>query len=96
MKIDLSLTNGEVYRGCTIRPVRGGRQHLATPKKQAIPHIRQNVLEILRQSGTGQEVELTGRVPAWVYLVAFDVVRGQFKVVYYNDGTERTQIAPGP
>ncbi len=95
MRLDLSLTNEELYRGCTIRQLSGGRLNLKTPRKLAAPIVRENLARIiLAIPSEERSVELTGRMATWVYLVALNQAIRSFEQVYFNDGGEQILIAP--
>ena len=82
MIIDLSLTNNQLYAGCSVDEV-AGRLNLTTPVAEAISIVGRNVnsMEI-----DPEEVELTGPMAVWSYLIVFHAVVHKTRRVYYNDG----------
>ena len=94
MRLDLSLTNEELYKGCMIRQ-REGRLNLETPRKLAAPIVKENIARIIKEIPSEERaVELTGRMATWVYLIALPIVLGSFEQVWFDDGQERMLIAP--
>lgn len=87
MKIDLSLTNKELYAGCSIEEV-AGRLNLKTPVSEAVNLVGKNVAQIVAAipAQERQEVTLTGPMAVWAYLVVFHAVVHTFSKVYYDDG----------
>lgn len=80
--IDLSLKNLDLYKGCVIEEV-AGRLNLSTPIDEAVNIVGKNVAEMDLH---GDEIELTGPMAVWAYLVVFHAVVHRFNKVYYNDG----------
>lgn len=82
MVIDLSLSNNQLYAGCAIEEV-AGRLNLTTPVAEAVSIVGRNInkMEI-----DPEEVELTGPMAVWSYLIVFHAVVHRTKRVYYNDG----------
>lgn len=80
--IDLSLKNNQLYAGCEIQEV-AGRLNLTTPVAEAINIVGRNIngLEI-----DSEEVELTGPMAVWAYLVVFHAIVHKTRKVSYNDG----------
>ena len=87
MKIDLSLTNMELYEDCQIQQV-GGRLNLVVNELLTPNLVGRNLMKIVAKvpPDERQEVELTGPTAVWVYLIAFHGVVHEFKKVWYNDG----------
>ncbi len=87
LKIDLSLKNEELYRGCEIGEV-GGRLTLMTDSTEASNIIGRNMSSIIEATPADQrdEIVLTGPMAVWAYLVVFHQVVHKFRRVYYNDG----------
>lgn len=87
MKIDLSLSNGELYAGCSIEEV-AGRLNLRTPPAEAVNIVGRNVAALVRAVPAGHraEVTLTGPMAVWAYLIVFHAVVHSFGRVYYDDG----------
>ena len=87
MKIDMSLTNADLYTGCTIEEV-AGRLNLKTPVAEAVNTVGRNIHRILADVPADQrrEVTLTGPMAVWAYLVVFHAVVHRFSKVYYDDG----------
>lgn len=83
--LDLSLANSELYAGCEIEEV-AGRLNLKTPVAEAVNIVGRNVANIVKNAGDRSEVELTGPMAVWAYLVVFHAVVHSFNRVYYNDG----------
>ena len=80
--IDLSLKNADLYKGCKVEEV-AGRLNLSTPVSEAVNIVGKNVAEM---DLSGDEIELTGAMAVWAYLVVFHAVVHRFNKVYYNDG----------
>lgn len=85
MVIDLSLANSELYAGCEVEEV-AGRLNLKTPVAEAVNIVGRNIANIVKNAGDREEVELTGPMAVWSYLVVFHAVVHRFARVYYNDG----------
>ncbi|MEN9614396.1 MAG: hypothetical protein RLZZ347_703 [Candidatus Parcubacteria bacterium] len=94
MTIDLSLKNTALYQGCEIQEV-AGRQNLVTPAADAVNIVGRNanalVTSVPREDRG--EVELTGPMAVWSYLVVFHAVVHAFSKVYYNDGRNKVLVA---
>jgi len=85
MKIDLSLANSDLYRGCEITEV-GGRLNLATPVAEAVGIVGRNINAKLADVTDRSEVLLTGPMAVWAYLIVFHAVVHRFDRVLYDDG----------
>jgi len=87
MKIDLSLNNKELYKGCEIEEV-AGRLNLKTSVKDAVNIVGRNINTIVDAlpSTDRTEVTLTGAMAVWSYLIVFHAVVHKFGKVYYDDG----------
>lgn len=87
MKIDLALTNLDLYAGLEIETV-AGRLNLKTHVADAINVVGKNIEEILSAAGTAErkEVTLTGPMAVWAYLIIFHAVVHRCNRVYYDDG----------
>ena len=87
MVINLSLSNGALYAGCSITEV-AGRLNLTTPVAEAINIVGRNVNAMVAAIPAEErgEVELTGPMAVWAYLVCFHAVVHAFRKVSYNDG----------
>ena len=85
MKINIGLTNKELYQGCEIEEV-GGRLTLVTDPVEAANIVGRNAQEIVDGADERAEVTLTGPMAVWVYLIVFHIVVHQFGKVYYEDG----------
>jgi len=85
MKIDLSLTNAHLYKGCEIEEV-AGRLNLKTPIEEGIKIVGRNVAAMNLH---GNEITLTGPMAVWAYLVVFHAVVHRFARVYYDDGRNK-------
>ena len=83
--INLSLTNNDLYDGCTIEEV-AGRLNLTTPVDEAVNIVGKNIAAIVAEAEDRSEVTLTGPMAVWAYLVAFHAVVHAFARVYYDDG----------
>jgi hypothetical protein len=81
-KIDLSLTNSSLYESCIIEEV-AGRLNLVTPLADAVNIVGRNIGKLQIDP---EEVELTGAMAVWSYLVVFHMVVHKTRRVYYNDG----------
>ena len=87
MKIDLSLSNTELYRGCAIEVV-AGRANLSTPIAEAVELVGANIAALVGAipAAERQQVVLTGPMAVWSYLVVFHAVVHSFREVIYDDG----------
>lgn len=87
MKIDLSLSNELLYRGCKIEQV-AGRANLTTPISEAVGIVGVNVAALVAAVPASERgtVTLTGPMAAWTYLVVFRAVANAFSEVIYDDG----------
>lgn len=87
MKIDLSLSNIELYQGCAIEVV-AGRANLTTPVAEAIEIVGANIAALVSAvpSSARGTVVLTGPMAVWSYLVVFHAVVHAFREVVYDDG----------
>ena len=86
--LDLSLKNADLYEGCKVEEV-AGRLNLSTPVSEAVNIVGKNVAEMdLR----GDEIELTGAMAVWAYLVVFHAVVHRFNKVWYNDGRNESVL----
>lgn len=85
MTIDLSLNNAALYQGCQIEEV-AGRLNMTTPVEEAINLVGKNAAAIVAAASDRDEVELTGPMAVWSYLVVFHQVVHAFRKVKYNDG----------
>ena len=87
MIIDLSLKNAALYEGCVIEEV-AGRLNLTTPVTEAINIVGRNVNKLVASIPAAErdEVELTGPMAVWSYIVVFHAVVHAFSRVTYNDG----------
>lgn len=81
-KLDLSLTNSELYQGCDITEV-AGRLNLSTPVPDAVAIVGRN---LAKMNLSGDQITLTGPMAVWAYLIAFHAVVHRFRHVYYDDG----------
>jgi len=80
--LDLSLKNDSLYKGCEVQEV-AGRLNLTTPVAEATNIVGRNIATM---NLSGEEIELTGPMAVWAYLVVFHAVVHRFSLVYYNDG----------
>lgn len=87
MKIDLSLSNRDLYADCAIAEV-AGRANLTTPVPEAVGLVGRNIARIVEAvpAADRREVTLTGPMAVWAYLVVFHSVVHRFGRVYYDDG----------
>lgn len=87
MTIDMSLNNGDLYRGCVIESV-AGRLNLTTPIASAIGIVGENIARIVADVPPGErgEITLAGPMAVWSYLVVFHATVHAFTRVYYADG----------
>lgn len=85
--IDLSLKNTRLYKSCSIEEV-AGRLNLITPVDEAINCVGRNINAMVAEIPACErdEVELTGPMAVWSYIVVFHAVVHAFKRVKYNDG----------
>lgn len=82
MRIDISLNNENLYKGCQIEKV-AGRLNLTTNINDAISIVGENIAAM---DLSGDEITLTGPMAVWSYLVVFHAVVHRFRRVYYDDG----------
>lgn len=87
VKIDLSLTNADLYKGCEIEEV-AGRKNLKTPLQEAVNIVGTNANSIVDAVPATEraEVTLTGPMAVWAYMLVFHACVHAFKKVYYDDG----------
>jgi len=87
MKIDLSLKNEGLYKGCRIEEV-AGRLNLTTPVAEAITIVGKNIAAIIAATPATErdQIILTGPMAVWSYLVVFHAVVHAFRRVSYDDG----------
>ena len=87
MKIDLSLRNAALYRGCVIEEV-AGRLNLKTPVAEGVVLVGRNVAALVQATppSARDSVTLTGPMAVWAYLVVFHEVVHTFSEVQYSDG----------
>lgn len=87
MKLDLSLKNAALYKGCEISEV-GGKLTLMTEPAKASNIVGRNAGEIIEAVPAGErdEVALTGGMAIWAYLIVFHQVVHKFRRVVYDDG----------
>ena len=87
MKIDLSLSNELLYRGCKIESV-AGRANLTTPIAEAVGIVGVNIAALVAAVPASERgtVVLTGPMAVWAYLVVFRTVANAFGEVVYDDG----------
>lgn len=87
MKIDLGLTNTELYAGCKIETV-AGRLNLVTPVAESVELVGGNIARIIETTNPADrdEITLTGPMAVWSYLVVFHAVVHRSRRVYYDDG----------
>ena len=86
--IDLSLKNIDLYKGCVVEEV-AGRLNLSTPIDEAVNIVGKNVAEM---DLSGDEIELTGAMAVWAYLIVFHAVVHRFNKVWYNDGRNESVL----
>lgn len=86
-KINLGLSNQELYSGCSIVEV-GGRLALKTSPAEASNIVGRNAAAIIEVTPASErdEVILTGPMAVWAYLVVFHQVVHKFRKVIYDDG----------
>jgi len=82
MKIDLSLKNAVLYKGCEIEEV-AGRLNLTTPAANAVNIVGRNIAAMDIDPKT---VTLTGPMAVWSYLVISHAVVHKTAAVLYDDG----------
>jgi hypothetical protein len=80
--IFLGLDNPELYRGCEIEKV-AGRSNLTTPVAEAVNIVGENIAAMAIDP---EEVNLTGPMAVWSYLVVFHTVVHKTRKVFYDDG----------
>jgi len=83
--IDLSLKNGELYKGCAVEDV-AGRLNLTTPVGEAVNHVGKNIAEMVEADTERDELVLTGPMAVWSYLVVFHATVHAYRRIYYDDG----------
>jgi hypothetical protein len=90
LRLDLSLSNSDLYAGLDVQEL-AGRPTLVTPPQVAIPVLLRNLSTFAIDS---EEVTLTGGMAIWAYLAAFHFLHGRTKHIYYENGRgERILIA---
>lgn len=82
MVLDLSLHNEDLYRGLEIDR-RAGKLTLLSPPEEAIEVLVENVESLTIDP---EDVELTGSMAIWAYLVVFHTLHGKTKRIWYKDG----------
>lgn len=87
VRLDLSLSNGVLYRDCDIETV-AGRLNLKTPVADAVNVVGRNINELVKTAPADNrsEITLTGPMAVWAYLIVFHAVVHSFSRVYYDDG----------
>ena len=87
MKIDLSLRNKALYKGCVVEEI-AGRLNLKTPIEEAVTLIGRNVAALVQSTppSARDSVTLTGPMAVWAYLIVFHEVVHSFAEVRYSDG----------
>ena len=93
MKIDLSLHNAALYKGCEIEEI-AGRLNLRTPVGEAVGLVGRNIAAIVQDvpPESRGSVTLTGPMAVWSYLVVFHAVVHSFNEVQYSDGRNATVV----
>ena len=94
MKLDLSLHNAALYKGCVIEEV-AGRLNLRTPIGEAVGLVGRNIAAIVQATPpeARESVTLTGPMAVWAYLVVFHEVVHVFGEVRYSDGRNTVVLA---
>ena len=94
MKIDLSLHNAALYKGCEIEEI-AGRLNLRTPVAEAVALVGRNIAAIIQDvpPESRDSVTLTGPMAVWSYLVVFHAVVHVFAEVRYFDGRNTVVLA---
>ena len=94
MKIDLSLRNKALYKGCVVEEI-AGRLNLKTPIAEAVTLIGRNVAAIVQAipPESRDSVTLTGPMAVWSYLIVFHEVVHSFAEVQYSDGRNVVVLA---
>ena len=94
MKLDLSLHNAALYKGCVIEEV-AGRLNLKTPIGEAVGLVGRNIAAIIQAipPEARESVTLTGPMAVWAYLVVFHAVVHVFAEVSYFDGRNVVVLA---
>ena len=94
MKLDLSLHNAALYKGCKIGEV-AGRLNLETPVGEAVGLVGRNIAAIIQAipPEARESVTLTGPMAVWAYLVVFHAVVHSFSEVSYFDGRNIVVLA---
>ena len=94
LTIDLSLKNSILYAGCEIEEV-AGRLNLITPPSEAVNIIGRNVAAMVDAvpREDRDQVELTGPMAVWSYLIVFHAVVHAFNQVVYNDGRNTITVS---
>ena len=94
MKIDLSLHNAALYKGCEIEEI-AGRLNLKTSIEEAVTLIGRNIAAIIQSTppSARDSVTLTGPMAVWAYLVVFHEVVHVYSEVRYSDGRNTVVLA---
>jgi len=82
LKLDLSLSNRNLYAGLQIEQL-AGRLTLLTSPEEAIPVIVGNLQSMVIDP---DQVVLTGSMAIWAYLVVFHCLHGRTRRIFYEDG----------
>ena len=82
MILDLSLANAELWKDLKTQSL-AGKLTLVAPPEEAIPVLAARVAALAVDP---DEVELTGGMAIWAYLVAFHALHGRTRRIYYRDG----------
>ena len=94
MKIDLSLRNEALYKGCLVEEI-AGRLNLRTPVAEAVTLVGRNIAAIIQDvpPESRDSVTLTGPMAVWAYLIVFHEVVHTFSEVQYSDGRNVVVLA---
>ena len=94
MKLDLSLYNAALYKGCVIEEI-AGRLNLKTPIGEAVGLVGRNIAAIVQATPpeARESVTLTGPMAVWAYLVVFHAVVHVYSEVSYFDGRNVVVLA---
>lgn len=84
-RIDMSLSNEQLYEGCEITIV-AGRKVMVTPVHEAVHLLGRNAAALIAADENHEEVLLTGPMAVWAYLIVFHEVVHRYKRVWYDDG----------
>ncbi len=93
-KLNLDLTNRDLYRGCEITEFEPKRFRLVTPDDSATVIVAANLIEILKMipESNRDELVLTGTGPEIIRMTVQSILQPAFKKLTRHDGRKKTTI----